>query len=204
MLDLEPPPRSIAEFSGWRDWLFNVYRMVKALFSSRYQHVSIQNAHFGKGAIPPDQVIIGNYNGWEFDIGDESVLTIEIGHDIDESKAIGLHVSYVVNEAYATNSGKVRWRINYSCTPNSGESISAPTHTGTLTGTDQNIPATALHLTHYTGLSIPAGSYAHGDVIGLKLSRIALTAGVGPTAKPTVLAMHLEYTYQTTNWAASS
>ena len=206
-MNIDPPPskvelvQNLRADSIWKLWFNYLYEIVKALFVSRTQHLAIQNANLGKVTTAPAQVVIGNYNGWEFDIGDDAVMTLELGHDVDESQAIGVHISWVTNEAYATNTGEVRWQIDYSCTPhNNGESISAPTHTGTLTGTDQNLHATALHPKHYTELSIPAGSYAHGDIIGIKLSRIALTAGNNPVAKPTVLSIHFEYTYQTTDW----
>jgi len=210
-MKIDPPPSKVELVKEpradaiWKLWLYNAYEVISALFVSRTQHYSMQNAHFGKGTTAPTQVTVGNYNGWEFDIGDDSVFTIELGHDVDESKAIRMDFSMVINEAYATRSAKTRWRAVYSCTPHdNGESILAPTHTGTLTTADLNIPALAYHPQHTISLAIPAGSYAHGDIIGVTFSRIALTAGANPVAKPIILSMHFEYTMQTTDWAITN
>lgn len=198
---IEPPPNKIDTFTfHWRNWLHQLYLMVKALYASRTQIITISNDALSRGSTPPTQITIGNYNGWSFAIGTDSVFTIELGNDIDDSKAIGIHFSFVINEAYALGSAEVRWQAVYACTPQTGEAINAPTHTGTLTTADINIPATAYHVYHSATLEIPAGSYASGDVIGIKFSRIALTAGANPVAVPAILSMHLEYTAQTIDW----
>lgn len=201
---LSPPPHKVEKFElFWKNWLHQLYLIVKALYASRTTHRSVNNDDLSRGAVAPTQIIIGSYNGWSFAIGSDSVFTLDLGHDVDVSKAIGIHFSFVVNEAYALGSAEVRWQAVYACTPQAGgEAITAPTHTGIVATADINIPATAYHIYHDTTLSIPAGSYAAGDVIGIKFSRIALIGGVNPVAVPAILSIHLEYTALTTDWVS--
>ena len=107
-----------------------------------------------------------------------------------------MHISWYVNEAYSANSGEVQWRMDWSLTPHDEtEAIDAPTHTGQVDSGDINIPTTAKTVHHVTSLTISASNIAdHDDILGAKLSRIALTAGNNPTAKPTIIGVHIEYT----------
>ena len=102
------------------------------------------------------------------------------------------------NEAYALANGEVNWQADWSLAAyGEVEAINAPTHSGTLTTGDQNIPATAYYLTHDT-MVIPATNVAELDTLGIDISRIALVGGVNPTAKPTIIALHIEYTTKST------
>ena len=158
------------------------------------EHISIQNANFGKGATAPTQVTVGNYNGWTFTIGDDSVFNIELPHNMDSSQNIEVHITWAINEAYATANGEIQWQVDWSLVPHDKtETLTAPTHTGTLTSGDIDIPATAYAVDHVV-FTIPAANVADLDTLGVTFSRIALVGGVNPTAEPTIIAAHLEYT----------
>ena len=128
---ISPPPskinivelleKKILNKREWMTWFNLLYQAVADLLIERPTHVTIQGANFGKGTSAPTQVIIGDYTGWEYTIGDDSVFNIELGHDVDDSQDIGVHLTYVINEAYVTNSGEVQFQVDYSCVPHIGE-----------------------------------------------------------------------------------
>lgn len=198
---IEPPPSIIRDFGiRWIEWISRLHQVVKNLLSDKTSHVSIQNANFGKGSTAPTQVIVGDYNGWRFQIGDDAVITIEMPHNVDDTKAVELHFTFAINEAYATNSGEVQFQMDYSVTPHSGGNLNTPGTSGTVTTGDINIPATAYDTYHSSVAAIPAGSYSNGSVIGLTFSRIAITGGNNPTAHPIITSIHLEYTAKAVDW----
>lgn len=159
------------------------------------KHLSIQNADLGKGTTAPTQVITGYYTAWEFTTGDDATMSLELPHDLDTTKDIELHFSWYIDEAYATNSGEVQWQVDWALTPSdSTEAIDSPTHSGTLTTGDINIPATAKYLTQTNSLTINASNISTDDILGIKLSRIAIDDGSNPTADPAVTGFHVEYT----------
>jgi len=176
----------------------NIIDRLEVLEADRHGTIEIQSADFGKGNTKPTQIILGNYTGWEFDINDDSVMDIALPHDVDITGSLIIHISWFVNEAYSTNSAEVQWQAKYSFTPQDGsEALDAPVHTGTLTTGDINIPTTAKTVVHTSNLVIPANiierSVEWHDIMGLTIKRIALNSGVGPTAKPTVVSVHIEY-----------
>ena len=153
--------------------------------------IPIANANLGKGNTAPSQVIVGNYNVWQFNINDDSVFTFHLPHDWAAGTDVVVNVDWQIDEAYATNSGEVRWQIIWSAIPhNASEAIDVagtPQHSG-----DIDIPATARYLIE-TGLTIPGGSLAADDQIGITLSRVAIGGGNNPTADPGVPDIHIEY-----------
>ena len=167
---------------------------VAANLGAQTEHISIQNANFGSGATAPSQSIVDNFNGWAFGIGDDSVFNLELPHNLDSAENIEIHITWAINEAYATASGEVQWQIDYSLVNHDDtEPLNAPNHTGTVTSGDIDIPTTLYHVVHTT-LVIPASDVADLDTLGVKLSRIALVGGTGPTAEPFVIAAHVEFT----------
>lgn len=44
--------------------------------------LAIANANLGKGGTAPSQVIVGNYNVWEYGVNDDTVFTFHIPHDL--------------------------------------------------------------------------------------------------------------------------
>ena len=153
------------------------------------------NANLGKGGTVPEQVIIGNYTGWSFDIGDDSVITTIVPFDWASGTDITIRIAWCINEAYGTQNGEVRWQADWSCCPmDTSEAVDAPTHTGSDDTGDVNIPGTAYYLTYSDIETIPAASIAAGDHMGLTLSRIALNDGTNPTADPVIVCVGIIYT----------
>jgi len=191
---LEPPPSSGEEWNRtWMQWLWRVYTTITT--TRTREHLSVTNANFGKGNTAPQQVILGNYTGWEFDINDDAVFNIELPHHVAVDEEIAIHLTWYINEAYATNSGEVQWQIVWSSCPyDESEAIDNTTDGGTIKSGNIDIPATAKFLAHNTTLTVPAGSIDEEDTFGITLSRVALTgAGSNPTAKPTITSVHVEY-----------
>ena len=136
----------------------------------------------------------GTYVVEEFGIGDEMHATIEIPPDWDSSTNLTIKLYWMIDEAYATNSGEVQWQIEWSaCPADDSEALDAPTHTGTIDYGDQDIPATAKYLTETGDGTISVASLSEGDVIGFTISRIALDDGSNPTAEPGLVRMEIEY-----------
>ncbi len=144
-----------------------------------------------KGATAPTVTRVGNLYGYAFGINDDGYLQFDVpwDHDLSEGQPISIHL--YINEAYATNSGEVRFQGAFSCIAE-GESVVAPTHSGTLDSGDINIPATANALFHITLGTIPADHLTTHDTVTILLTRIALVAGNNPTAEPVVLHVDFE------------
>lgn len=159
-------------------------------------HITIANANLGKGTSAPAQIVVGNYTAWEYNIGDDSVMCIELPHDADVTQAISMHLVWGINEAYAANNGEVQWRLDWSTIPSygSGGNFVTPTFSGNISSGDINIPATANDKYHTTNLTIAAGNFTALDLIGIKISRVALVGGSNPIADPYIVSAHLEYT----------
>jgi hypothetical protein len=147
-----------------------------------------------RGAAAPDAAILGNYFGYAYKLNDDGFFSFEAPADWDGASDFLVSLHWTINEAYALQSAEVRWQIQWSATPeDGGEALDAPTHGGTLNSGDVNIPATAKHLVE-TQIAIPHASLALHDVVGVQLKRVALGDGTDPTAKPTVIAVEIEYT----------
>jgi len=159
------------------------------------KYMTISNAALGKGGSAPTQAVIGDYIVYKFGIGDDAVYVGELPHDIDLTQDLDVHISYIIEEAYATASAEVQWQVEYSLTPHDeSEAIDSPGNSGTLTSGDLNIPATAKAVAHATGITIPASALTTThDILGLTISRIALTGGTNPTAEPGILEVHIVY-----------
>jgi hypothetical protein len=148
----------------------------------------------GRGVTAPALVRLGNFAGYEYDIGDDSYFSFEPPEAWDSSTPILIKVYWYVDEAYVDHSAEVRWQGIYSCVPDNGtEAVDAPTHTGTVNTGDINVPAIAKALTTGT-LTIPAASIVADDVIGILFSRIALAGGTNPhSGKPTIVRVEIYY-----------
>jgi len=89
----------------------------------------------------------------------------------------------------------VQWRIQWgACATNGSEAVNAPGASGSLDFGDQNIPATAYYLTGSSEQSISGASIADGDLIGIKVDRVALDGGTNPTADPVIVRVEVHYT----------
>ena len=159
------------------------------------QHIVISNADLGKGATGATQVIVGKYVVWEFGLNDDAVTDWEVPPDWASGTDIVVSVHWQVNEAYAADSGEVQWEVTWAATPHTAtEALDGPTHTGTLDSGDQNIPATARHLTATDVGTISGASLSVEDALGLTLKRVALDGGNDPTAEPGVVHIEMAYT----------
>ena len=157
--------------------------------------VDFDNAALGKGATAPVQVVLGSFNGWEYDIGDDSHIDLVLPHNYAAGTDITVKLRWYCNEAYATASGEIQWRCVWASMPADGTELAdSPTHSGTNDTADINIPTNAKELTETTVVVIPGASIAMNDSLGLEIHRVALDAGVNPTAKPTIINIHVEYT----------
>ena len=153
--------------------------------------ISINNANLGKGSTAPSQVIIGNYNSWEFSINDDSVFTFHLPNNWAVGTDVILEICWYIDEA---GGDEIKWRVDWSATPhNSTEVIDAPTDSGNSDTGDIVIPATVKYLTT-NDLIIPGANLSVEDQLGIKLSRISITDGVNPTNKPAVIDIHIQYT----------
>ena len=156
------------------------------------QEFALGAESFAPGSTGADSVVLNNYSGWSFDIGDDMIMSFEVPYDCDVSEDLKVEVYWYINEAYGAGA-QVKWQIVYACCPADGtEAIDAPTHSDTVTYADKNIPATAKFLTDNSAL-IPAASVAQDDLISINLERIAAD-GTDPTADPVVVRVEIEYT----------
>ena len=144
------------------------------------------------GTTAPTRNIVGRFVVQEFTIGDDGLIQFALPVDYNGS-GLTLKADWGCNEAYATNSGEVKWQGDWAAAP-VGETWDAPTHTGTFDSGDINIPATAQERLLSTVGTIANGSLSAGDVVGIKVSRVALTGGVDPTAEPYLSRLVLEWT----------
>ena len=157
--------------------------------------IILANSILERGASAPTLVYIDNFIAWSYGINDDSVLTWAVPDDWDSTVGIIVEASWYIDEDYGGGDDQeVKWQCAYSCVPHDeSELIDAPTHTGILTGPVQNIPTNAKELTTTHIGTIPAGSIAAGDEIGLTFKRIAAD-GDDPSAEPVVIHLELEYT----------
>jgi len=159
-----------------------------------WKEIQFYPSSFAPGASGATETLLGNYDGWAYSINDEMVSSLEIPDDWDSSTDLEIKIYWYIDEAYATNNGEVRWQVEWSATPpDDTEVIDAPTHTGTVDFGDTDISATAKHLVRTASGTIPAGSLSEGDLVGLKLKRVALVGGSNPTAEPVVVNLEVEF-----------
>ena len=157
--------------------------------------IPIDNANLGKGNTAPAQIIIGDYNSWEYDINDDTVFTFHLPHDWATGTDVTISIDWFIDQAYVTNSGEVKWQIVWAATPHDeSEPLDGPTHMGFTDTGDINIPATAKTIRE-DGLTIAGASLSAEDQIGITISRIALTDGNNPSGNvdPAIVDIHIQY-----------
>jgi len=157
------------------------------------KQIYLNNAAFTKGATAPTQVILGNLNAWEFDIGDDAVMTVMLPPDWAAGTLITIKVCWYIDEAYAADK-EIQWRVDWSALPHDfSETVDAPTHSGQIDSGDIDIPAVAKRMGLSTVGTIAGASLSAGDMLGFTLSRIAVTND-DPTADPAIHHLVIEYT----------
>lgn len=151
------------------------------------------NQDLSQGGTKPDQVLLGNYIGWSYDIGDDSVFVFPVPCDWAVGTDITVVIRYYIDEAYGTANAEVRFDFDWTAVPaDATEAVDGAS--ATVQGADQNIPGTAKFLQQYSVGSIAGASLAASDEVGISFSRIALTAGANPTADPVVTCIGITYT----------
>jgi len=160
-----------------------------------YKDIHFHGPDLERGNTAPDVDSIGLYKVLLYDIGDDSELpSRDVPHDWAAGTDIKIYVHYAINETYGTDSGEVRFQVLWAATPVDGtEALDAPTHSGTLTSLDDNIPAVAKAPTELLVGTIPGGELAAGDSLALNLERVVIGDGNDPTADPGVLHLHVHY-----------
>ena len=148
---------------------------------------------FGTGAAKPSETIDTNTVGFAFDLSDKGYFSFEVPSDWDTSADIEIALHWYSTEAYAVNSGEVRWAIIWSAIREDGSELISVNNT-TTPSADINVPATAKRLIE-TGIALPAASFERHDVIAFQISRIALVDGNNPTAAraPVLVSAEVEY-----------
>ncbi|MDO8618365.1 MAG: hypothetical protein Q7R49_00290 [Candidatus Daviesbacteria bacterium] len=161
-----------------------------------YKHIAIPLTGIGQGATAPTLTRYGNTYGYAFAINDDGYIQFEVPHDWDSSTVLTIGFHYYNPEAYATNSGEVRFTATWSAISQDGsEAVGAATHTGTLDSGDINLEDVAYDHKHMAFGTIAAASLAAGDTVYILLKRVALVAGNNPTAgKPTITLVDCTYT----------
>jgi hypothetical protein len=155
--------------------------------------IYLSNAAFTKGTTAPTQVILGNYNGWEFDIGDDAVMTVALPPDWAAGTDLTVRVCWYIDEAYASDK-EVQWRVDWSAAPTDfSETTDSPTHTGQIDSGDIDIATNAKEMGMSTIGTISGSSLSLGDTLGFTLSRIAVTND-NPTNDPGVHHLLVLYT----------
>jgi len=157
------------------------------------KQIYLNNAAFTKGATAPTQVILGNLNAWQFDIGDDAVMTVMLPPDWAAGTLITIKVCWYIDEAYAADK-EIQWRVDWSALPHDfSETVDAPTHSGQIDSGDIDIPAVAKRMGLSTIGTIAGANLSAGDMLGFTLSRIAVTND-NPTADPGIHHLVIEYT----------
>jgi hypothetical protein len=173
---------------------FSTNGLVSLVGSSRIKKIMhITARDLVTGSTSPTGALSGNFIRYEYTINDNAYISFSTNEDIDTSANIDIYAIWSINEAYATNSGKIRWRLDWSMAA-VGETTTSTTHTGNNSTADISIPATANTIVRTLVATIPSSSISDADILGLKISRIALSAGSNPTAEPGILGMDVEYT----------
>lgn len=145
------------------------------------------------GSSSPSPVVLGDYLMYNYGINDNAYTSISIPEDLDTSGTIDIYAIWCIGEAYSTNSAEIKWRIDWSLSA-IGEVASSPGNSGDNDTGDINIPSTSYTLVRTLLVSISYTDIAANDILGIKVSRIALTGGNNPTAEPGILGLDIEYT----------
>ena len=145
---------------------------------------------FNPGASGPTKALHDIFPAYEFTIGDDLHTSFELPTDWEAGTDITTEVYWAIDEAYATNSGEVRWSANWRAVA-VGELISGGA-SGTCDYGDVDIPATANTIIK-TECTISGASLSQDDLIAFNGSRVALVGGNNPTAEPYIVAVRVKY-----------
>ena len=142
------------------------------------------------GAVPPSAGVLGAFPYDEYTIDDDSILSVPPSPSREPNTDIEVVISWGIDEAYATASGEIQWRIDWSAAA-AGIGLDNPSYSGTVLSGDINIPATAKALTRTT-LTIPGTNIGQNDEVGITLKRVAIDGGANPTAEPGIVSVQVK------------
>jgi len=145
---------------------------------------------FNPGASGPTKALHDIFPTYEFTIDDDMHTSFEMPDDWATGTDITVEIYWAIDEAYADNSGEVRWSADWRAVA-VGELISGGS-SGTLDFGDVNIPATANTIVK-TESTISGASLAADDLVAFNGARVDLVDGNNPTAEPYIIAVRLEY-----------
>jgi len=148
---------------------------------------------FAQGATGPDAASVGNYSGWSYDINDDSNIVFDLPDDWMAGTDLTVYVDWAIDENYSDDSGEVRWNLVWTATAHAADEDASAAGT-TIDYGDQNLPAADWSLMRSSAGVISGASLAAGDAMGMKLKRVAIAHGNGPTADPVALHLHIDYT----------
>lgn len=144
----------------------------------------------------PAQVILGNYAGREYELGDISYFEFEVPYDCDVSENIEIEIHWYIDRANPDKDGPadefVQWRVSYTATKEDDtEAVDAVS--ANLDSGDISISDTAKHLVQ---ANIGEITIEQNDVVGMILTRIASSnePGGAPAEHPVALSIEIEYT----------
>lgn len=160
---------------------------------NHYGLIPIPMAALATGDTPPDPVAVGNFDGYSYDLADDSDFTYVVPDDYLDGTVMTLHIRWACNETYVAANGEIQWRAVYqTVADDQTQAVNAGT-TAQVDSGDINIPATARYLT-VTDLTMVAASFDAGDLVAVDIERIALVGGVNPTADAEIYGVTVRYT----------
>ena len=89
-----------------------------------YKSIFIMNDDLSYGSSGPMSALIGKSLVWYYTINDDSLISEVLPADLDTSSDVQIFIYWGINEAYATNSGEIRFTIDGYLTA-VGEDLSA-------------------------------------------------------------------------------
>ena len=126
-------------------------------------------------------------------INDDSAFEILVPRDWLPGTNLSMQVYWACNETFALGSGEVRWQMITEPIAWAGTEVVGAGTATTVSGTDTNIPTLARQLTTTT-LTIDGTLVAVGELVRVRLLRIALAGGADPVADPEVYRVVIHYT----------
>ena len=153
------------------------------------KHLNIPIESASGGSAPIARVTETPYLSWTFSVNDDAHFTFNIPHDMDFTEDLTIAVEWYTSVDQTDD--EVQWQIEWNAKAE-GEAVNAGSTTD-VSG-DINCPTQWQRLTTLIE-TIPGGSIAADDTIGLDLTRIAIDDGTNPQVTTIhLLGMHIEYT----------
>lgn len=160
-----------------------------------YERIFLDVGTFLDDGNPATKNPQGNFSGLLYQIGEVMLRNFIVPRGIDpNSTDIDVALIWAIDEDFAPNSSSVCWNVDWSAVPqDASETWDAPGSSDTITWGDLEIPTDAKTITKTAWEQIAYTDWATGDLIGLKISRVGLSAGNDPTANPILLGVEIRF-----------